>query len=253
MISAILIIKNEINNLAECLKSVDWCDDIVVVDCFSTDGSAEFAKHFGARVFSEEWKGYGAQKNSALAKAKGDWILNIDADERVSIELKNEIIATITENKTYDGYYIPRKNYFRNRWIKYGGWYPDYSLRLFKNGKGAFEERSVHEKVLIDGTCGYLRWPLIHYTYKSVSDFVIRMEKYSRLSLHDIERRRRSTSFLMGSLHGIYTFIYMYLIRFGFLDGDEGLFLAFSYSYYTILKYYRLSKGDSTEPDLLRY
>ncbi len=253
MISAILIIKNEIKNLPECLDSIKWCDEIVIVDCFSTDGSFEFAKDFGARVFLEDWKGYGAQKNSALLKAKGGWILSIDADERVSPPLKDEILEIIRQRSKYDGYYIPRKNYFRNRWIKHGGWYPDYTLRLFKKGKGVFDERLVHERILLKGDVGYLKSPLIHYTYRSVSDLVIRMEKYSRLSLAEMEKTKRSKSFLAGLLHSIYTFIHMYFLRLGFLDGDDGLFLAFSYSYYTLLKYYRFSKKDSVCPDLLRY
>lgn len=253
MISAILITKNESKNILACLRSISWCDEIIIVDNFSRDGTAEFAKEFGAKVFQEEWKGYGAQKNSALLRARGDWILSIDADERVSPELKTEITDVLKREQRVHGYYIPRKNHFRGKWIRHGGWYPDYSLRLFRRGKGAFEERSVHEKVIVEGPLGYLRHPLIHYTYSSVSDFVIRMEKYSRLSCVEMQKSKKNYPFFLGVLRGIHTFFNMYLVRLGFLDGNDGLFLAISYSYYTVLKYYRNSKCDLSYPDLSHY
>jgi len=244
MLSIAVITKNEARNIEDCLRSVAWAQEIVVVDEFSTDATADIAKGLGARVYKESWKGFAGQKNSAVEKTTGDWILSLDADERIPLPLREEIEETIGRNDAFHGYFIARKNFFSGRWIRRGGWYPDYCLRLFKKGSGRFEERAVHEKAVVTGSTGYLRNPLEHYTYRSVADYLIRMERYSRLAALEIAEANRPPLWSALTLRPAFTFLNMYLLRGGFLDGKRGLFLAASYAYYTFLKYYRFSEND---------
>jgi glycosyltransferase involved in cell wall biosynthesis len=248
MISVTVITKNEAGNIEDCLRSVAWAQEIVVVDQFSSDGTAEMARNLGARVYQESWKGFARQKNSAVEKTTGDWILSLDADERITGPLKEEIEETIGRKDAFHGYFIPRKNFFAGQWIRHGGWHPDYCLRLFKKGSGRFEERAVHEKVLVKGPAGYLRNPLEHYTYRSVADYLIRMERYSRLAALEIPEAKRHSLWQALTLRPAFTFLNMYLLRGGFLDGKKGMFLAASYAYYTFLKYYRFFEKDLAAP-----
>jgi glycosyltransferase involved in cell wall biosynthesis len=249
MLSVAVITRNEAANIEACLRSVAWAQEIVVVDEFSSDGTADIAKGLGAKVYRESWKGFAGQKNSAVEKTRGDWILSLDADERVTLPLKEEILETMGRKDACNGYFIGRKNFFEGRWVRHGGWYPDYCLRLFRKGTGCFEERSVHEKVLVNGSTGYLRNPMEHYTYRSVADYLIRMERYSRLAALEIPESKRPPLWSALTLRPAFTFLNMYLLRGGFLDGEKGLFLAASYAYYTFLKYYRFSEKDLTPPD----
>jgi glycosyltransferase involved in cell wall biosynthesis len=244
MLSVAIITKNEARNIEDCLRSVAWAQEIVVVDQFSTDGTADMAKRLGARVYQEPWKGFARQKNSAVEKTTGDWILSLDADERIPGPLKEEIEETLDRKDAFRAYFIARKNFFSGQWIRHGGWYPDYCLRLFHKGSGRFEERAVHEKVLVAGPVGYLRNPLEHYTYRSVADYLLRMERYSRLAALEIPEAKRLSLRQALTLRPAFTFLNMYLLRAGFLDGKKGLFLAASYAYYTFLKYYRFSEKD---------
>jgi len=238
-LSVTIISRNEAKNIEACLKSVAWASEVVLVDQFSDDGTAEIAEKFGARVFQENWKGYAGQKNSAIKKATGNWILSLDADERVSNDLRLEIESVVNSSSPLDGHYIPRKNFFCGQWIRYGGWYPDYNLRLFRKGAGHFQERAVHEKVILDGSAGYLKNPLEHYTYRSTKDYIERLERYSGLAAAEISDRGRWSRWHTLTLRPLFTFLNMYLFRRGILDGTAGLFLAVSYAYYTFLKYYR--------------
>ncbi len=248
MLSVAIITRNEALNIEDCIKSVAWASDVVVLDQFSTDGTAEMASALGARVFQEEWKGFAGQKMSALEKTNGEWTLSLDADERVSAPLQMEIGEKISEKSDINGYFVPRRNYFAGSLIRHGGWYPDYCLRLFRKGLGRFEERAVHESVTVPGPLGYLKNPIEHYTYRSVGDFLVRMEKYSRLAALEISGKRRLWPFSALLFRPPFTFLSMYVLRGGFLDGRKGLFLAISYSYYTFLKYYRSCEGDLGAP-----
>ena len=238
-LSVTIISRNEAQNIEACLKSVAWASEVVLVDQFSDDGTTEIAEKFGARVFQENWKGYARQKNSAVEKANGNWILSLDADERVSNDLRLEIESAVNSSSPLDGYYIPRKNFFCGQWIRYGGWYPDYNLRLFRKGAGHFQERAVHEKVILDGHAGYLKNTLEHYTYRSIKEYIERLERYSGLAAAEISDRGRWSRWHTLTLRPLFTFLNMYLFRRGILDGTAGLFLAVSYAYYTFLKYYR--------------
>lgn len=249
-LSVSIITRNEADNIEACLKSVGAASQIVVVDQFSSDGTAEKARSLGAEVYQEEWKGFAAQKNSALDKAKGSWVLSLDADERVTPSLWQEIEGAVNRESGPDGYYIKRKNFFCGKWIRHSGWYPDHTLRLFKRDAGRFQERTVHEKVIVKGKTGYLNHPLEHFTYRSVAAYLTRMERYSRLAALEMRAKgRTSAGWHTLLLRPLFTFLKMYALKRGFLDGMPGLFLAVSYSYYTFLKYYRINEEDLDSQD----
>ncbi len=239
-VSVAIITRNEAGNIRRCLESLTWAGEIVVVDQFSEDGTPEMAASCGARVFQEPWHGFARQKTIAVDRTTRPWVLIVDADERVTDSLRMEIEATVRVDGPEDGFFIARRNYFCGQWIRYGGWYPDYSLRLFRREKGRFEERAVHEKVVVQGSAGYLKHPLEHFTYVSVSDYLRRMERYSGLAAHEMARQGRQPRWHHLALRPLFTFIKMYGLKLGFMDGRAGFFLAISYAYYTFLKYYRL-------------
>lgn len=240
-LSVVIITLNEEENIGGCLQSVAWADEIVVVDSGSTDRTVDICRKYTDKVFVEGWKGYGRQKNLAIERVKGGWILNVDADERVTPGLREEIEDVLRGKRSgYDGFYIPRKNFFMGRWIKRCGWYPDYTLRLFKKGKGCFNERKVHEAVRVEGDTGYLKHPLEHYTYKGVSDYLRRMERYSSLAAEEMLKEGKKTGLFDLLIRPGLTFLKMYLLKLGFLEGYRGLILSGLYASYTFSKYARL-------------
>lgn len=241
-VSVAIITKDEERNIRPCLASVQWADEIVVVDAGSKDKTQQICAAYGAKVFVEEWQGFGRQKNIALDKAKNEWILNLDADERVTPELAAEIAEVLKEETKLNGFYIPRKNFFGSRWIRHGGWYPDYNLRLFRKSKGRFQERQVHEKVVLEGKAGYLRNPLEHRTYNSLKDFLQRQDLYSDLAAQEMLKEGRRYHFYDILFRPSWTFFQMYILRAGFLDGYYGFLLARLYSYYTLAKYSKLKE-----------
>jgi glycosyltransferase involved in cell wall biosynthesis len=248
-LSVVLITYNEETNIRRTLDSVlplvrqrdgapESAGEIIVVDNGSTDRTVEIARELGAKVFIEEWKGFAAQKNSAIAKATGDWILSLDADEVVEPELAQEIEKIIGEDTSLDGYWIPRKNLFLGRWIKRAGFWPDCKLRLFRRGKGRFIDRPVHEVMEVDGPTGNLSHALIHNAYPTLTGYIATMNKYSLLGAElAASRGHRGFSFVNILLRPIATFISMYLLRLGFLDGREGLLLCLYHSVYVSWKY----------------
>lgn len=180
-LSVVIITLNEEANLVRTLQSVPWADEIIVVDSGSTDRTLAVARTFQARVFVETWKGFAGQKNSALHKATGDWILSLDADEEVEPELGEEIRQVLADNPTAAGYWIPRKNFFLGRWIRHGGFYPDPKLRLFRRGAGSFEKRLVHEDIRLRGDTGKLKNHLLHHAYPTLESYLEHMNRYSSL------------------------------------------------------------------------
>jgi glycosyltransferase involved in cell wall biosynthesis len=251
-VSIAIITKNEESNIRECLESVRWADEIIVVDSGSTDATAAICREFQAQFFLEEWKGFPRQKNSAIAKTRNEWVVSLDADERITPELRQEIEKTLDQYPKYDGYLIARKNFFLGHWIKHCGWYPDYNLRLFRKSKGHFKERAVHEKVEIQGTMGYLKNPLEHNTYRTLSDFFIRMEPYSSLAAQEMNQEGKKYRFRDLVFRPPFTFFQMFFLRLGFLEGYRGFLLSRLYSYYTFAKYCKLRElqesGNPTRP-----
>lgn len=239
-LSVVIITHNEEDNIRECLESVKWADEIIVVDSNSSDRTEEICRDYGVNFIQEPWKGFALQKNSAVGKATQEWILSLDADERVTLELKNEIMAVLSSAHPKDGYYIARKNYFLGRWIRRCGWYPDYTLRLFQKGKGLFGAREVHEAVELKGVSGNLQHPMEHYTYKSLSDFMVRLDRYSTLAAQELLKENRKYGMLHIIFRPLYTFINMYLMRLGFLEGYYGFIISGLYAFYTFLKYIKL-------------
>lgn len=240
-LSVVIITFNEEHNLPRTLESVKWADEIVVVDSGSTDRTVEVAKSYGAKVWIEPWKGFAAQKNSALEKATCDWILSLDADEEATPGLKDEIAKLASDQSPKDGYFIPRRNMFLGRFIRHGGFYPDAKLRLFRRGAATFEARLVHEDAQLKGTAGKLTADLIHHAYPTLSGYVEHMNRYSSLGAEMWkQKRRRGFSFLNIVIRPIFTFVYNYCFRLGFLDGREGLLLHLYHSVYVSWKYAKL-------------
>jgi glycosyltransferase involved in cell wall biosynthesis len=235
-LSAIIIVKNEATNIAACLDALAFCDERVVVDSGSTDDTIALATARGARVVAHEWKGYGPQKNIALSLAEGDWVLSIDADERVSPELAREIQAIIASPR-HDGYEIRRVSRFLGRDM--GLRSPDYVLRLFRRGRARFSDDLVHERVVCDGSVGRVETPLQHDAVTRLEQAIDRIDRYSTASAQMLIESGRRVSFMSGIGHGLWTFIRVYVLRLGFLDGKEGFLLAVANaegSYYRYMK-----------------
>jgi glycosyltransferase involved in cell wall biosynthesis len=245
-LSVTVIALNQEDNIGECLKSISFADDIVVVDTGSTDRTVDVARTYTDRVFTTSWHGFGRTKNYALDQALGDWVFSLDTDERVPLALQDEIKAVVKGDGPLAAYRVARKNYFCGRWIRHLGWYPDYTLRLFRRDQGRFRDREVHEEVLVAGPVGNLKTPLDHYSYRSVSEYVTRMDRYARLAA--IELAKRGQQPFPGELvyRPFFTFLHLYVLRLGFLEGTTGYTLAVLMSTYKFLKYYylrELSRG----------
>ena len=234
--SVAVISKNEENNIEEALKSVEDFEDIVVVDSGSQDRTVEICKKYTDRVYQHEWRGFASQKQKAVDYCKNQWVLILDADERVPPELKSEILESI-RNTSISGFYLPRKNFFLGKWIRHGGWWPDRTLRLFRKDVSHVEEREVHEKIVVKGALGCLKNPLEHYTYRTLSDYVGKMELYSTLSANELSNGTGRTSAISAVVNPCFVFVKMFFLRQGFRDGMHGFLLAVLYSFYTFLKY----------------
>ena len=261
-ITGVIITFNEEANIGRTLASVqplvaDGKGEIIVVDSGSTDRTVEIAKSYGAKVFVEEWKGYAPQKNSAIDKASGDWVLSLDADEEIESELIDALTGRHTEARSYEwcltfdgrladgtketpaGFFICRQNYFLAKWIKHGGFWPDPKLRLFRRGAGRFEDRAVHEGVRIEGVTKWITFgALIHHSYPTLSDYIDHMNRYSSLGAEMVVAKGKVRfSFINIVIRPLFTFIYNYFFRLGFLDGREGLLLHLYHAVYVSWKY----------------
>jgi glycosyltransferase involved in cell wall biosynthesis len=242
-LSVALITLNEAANLERTLESVRFADEIVIVDSGSTDRTVPIAEEFGARVFHEPWKGFAAQKNSALSKCSSDWTLSLDADEEVSQELAASIQKLLADRPEEAGYRLRRRNHFLGRWMRHGGYYPDPKLRLFPSGSAYFEARPVHEAIRLtsDGKTKELSGDLIHHCYAGLDEYIEHMNRYSRLgAVHTLENglsAHRHWLFTGVLLNPVATFVYNYLLRGGFLDGPEGLLQHLYHSAYISWKY----------------
>ncbi|MFH0787220.1 MAG: glycosyltransferase family 2 protein [Pseudomonadota bacterium] len=242
MLSVTIITLNEEKNLRACLESVAFADEIIVVDSGSEDQTLSIAREFTDKIYQEPWQGFARQKNLAQDKARGPWILNVDADERVTPGLKEEILSLFRNGSPYTGFKIPRKNFFCGQWIRHGGWYPNYQLRLYQKEAGSFTQREVHEQVVVKGRVGILKTPLEHFTYDSLSDYLNRMDRYSDLSAGQYLLEGKKVSWLEILFRTKYTFLKMWLLQGGILDGANGFVLAVLYSYYTFIKYAKLKE-----------
>jgi glycosyltransferase involved in cell wall biosynthesis len=224
-LSAIVITRNEAANIAACLDSVAFCDERIVVDSGSDDDTVAIAQAHGAVVHHHAWEGFGRQKQVALSHAAGDWVLLIDADERVTPALAAQIQKTIAQPAA-DGYEMPRLSTFLGRPMRHSGWYPDYVLRLFRRGKARISDDLVHERVICDGAVARLTEPLHHFPVATLESALSRVDRYSTANAQMLVTSGRRVSFASGVLHGLFTFFKTYILRAGFLDGREGFLLA---------------------------
>ena len=239
-ISAVIITRNEEKNIMKCLSSIDWADEIVVVDSGSTDDTKKIASEFTQKVFDMKWEGFGKAKDFAKDKATHQWILSLDADEVVTGDLKEEIQSVIKSDKAFDGYYIPRRSNFLGKWIRHGGWYPDYVLRLFKKNKAKFSHSAVHEKVKVNGSIGYLGNPLLHYTDPNFDHYLEKLNRYTSLSAEELFRKGKRAKVFDIIFRPLAAFLKMYFAKRGFVDGLHGLILAVSSAFHVFSKYVKL-------------
>ena len=235
-LSVVIVTLNEEERIRACLESVAWADEIIVIDSESQDKTVQIAREITDHVVVRPWPGFAAQKNFAVAQASGDWILSLDADETVSPSLRTDIERVLREGGPAVGYAVPRRNIFLGAWVRHGGLYPDWQIRLFRNRRGTFGARAVHESVTIDGPVGRLAGHLEHRSYRGVEDFLTRANRYSSLAAEEwlASGRRVHTSDVLTRPLG--RFLSMYVLRAGFLDGWRGLLLAALYAYYVAMR-----------------
>jgi len=242
-LSVAIITLNEEANLGRTLASVRFADEVIVIDSGSTDRTLEIARSFtNTKVFSEEWKGFASQKNSAIEKCAGTWVLSLDADEELSSELQTEIRVLLAGEPHADAYMLRRRNLFLGRWMHHGGYYPDAKLRLIPRGQAVFQETPVHETATFSGNIQTLDGDLLHDAYPTLASYLDHMQRYSTLGAGIAVARGRTGRGLVSFLDGVLlnplvTFLYNYILRAGFLDGREGLLLHLYHSAYVSWKY----------------
>ncbi len=242
-ISVCIITGNERRHIRRCLESVKWADEIVVVDSFSTDGTAQIVDEYTPRRYLHRWIGYIGQKSVAKSLARCEWILFVDADEAVSDQLHAEIADRFSRGIPDDvnGFDFPRQVWFLNRWIRHGDWYPDTKLRLFRRTRGACAGQEPHEKVVVAGRVEHLRSPLYHYTYDSIHDQINTLNRFSTISADGDHFNHTPARVLFGIFaHAPFRFFRCYVIKLGFLDGLPGLIVAVASSFGTFIKYAKL-------------
>ena len=240
-LSVIVITRNEERNIDACLRSVAWADDIVVVDAESADRTVEFARRYTDRVFIERWAGFSAAKTSATAKALHEWVLWIDADERVTPALAEEIRGLLSgESIPCAGYRMPRKAYFLGKWIRHCGWYPGEVLRLFRKSRARFSDSPVHESLILDGPAGRLRGDLDHYTDEDLDHYFVKFNSYTTLAAGELHRSGRRAGLAALLFRPAVTFFKMYILKRGFLDGMHGFVLCALSAAYVFAKYAKL-------------
>lgn len=239
-LSATIICRDEVEKIRGALESVRFCDEVVVVDSGSTDGTLAVCRELADVVVERDWPGYVAQQNFALAQARGEWVLSIDADERVTPELAREIRSTLDGNPAVDGYRISRHVHYLGRWIDHGGWYPERRLRLLRRLKGRWAGVDPHYDAVVEGTVGELRGDIVHYTYDDLEDHVRTLNRFSSILAREHEAAGRRFSWLALLLRPPLEFLKKYVLKRGFLDGPQGFLVASLSAVYVFLKLAKL-------------
>jgi glycosyltransferase involved in cell wall biosynthesis len=237
-LSVAIITKDEEKRLPDCLRSVSFSDEIIVVDSGSSDKTVQIAEEFGCRVFIQDWKGYGAQKNSAIEKCRNEWVLLLDADERLSVGTA-ELIADILKAPSADAYTFKRKNYLHGRWIKHSGYWPDLQVRLVNRLRGSFHG-AIHERWMTDGPVKELDACIEHYAFADYSDMLKTLNEYSTVIARELYMSGRRANSLSPVLHGTGMFFKIFVIEKGFLDGLDGLVTALTKAGGSFFKYAKL-------------
>ena len=240
-LSVIIITKNEALNIRSCLESVAWADEIIVVDSGSSDGTVEICRELGAKVYAHDWPGFGTQKNRALSYASKGWVFSIDADERITNELRASIEAVLEHPEgEHDAYEISRLSSYCGRFMRHSGWYPDYVARLFKRDAARFSDDLVHERLIVEGSTGRLQGTLLHYAFDDFEEVLYKINRYSSAGAKMLHQGGRRTTLTAAVLRGIWSFFRTYFLRGGFLDGQKGFMLAISNAEGTYYRYLKL-------------
>ena len=240
-LSVIVITRNEEHNISACLDSVRWADELIVVDAQSTDRTVEIAREYTPHVHVKPWLGYSEAKELALSAAAGEWVLWVDADERVTPKLAEEIREAVRlDDRSVAGYSVPRRAYFLGKWIRHCGWYPARVVRLFRKGSGTFSDALVHERLDLNGPVGRLHHDLLHFTDENLDHYFMKFNRYTSLAAEELFAKRRSFWLLDLLIRPPAFFFKMYVLRLGFLDGIQGLILSVLSSCYVFAKYAKL-------------
>lgn len=240
-LTAIIPTKNEISNIKAVIASVDFADEVLVIDSFSDDGTFEKAKTLATKVIQREFDWYGAQKNYAISKAQYEWILLVDADERVTPELKTEIISILNQEKIqYDAFSIKRINHFMGQRVNYSGWRNDSVIRLFKRDVCKYDNRHVHEALKVNGSIGKLTHKFLHYSYRSLDHYMSKMNNYATLQAKDYDKKTGILTPYHFIIKPFWGFVKHYIIQSGFRDGVVGLTIGFIQAYVVFMRYAKL-------------
>ena len=240
-ISVVIITYNEEKNIRDCLESIKWADEIIIVDAFSKDRTVDIAKNYTDRIFQRQWEGYTQQRNFGLTQVCNEWVLFLDADERISEALTQEIKDVLERNNGFcNGYYISRQSFYLGRWIKHGGWYPDLKLRLIRKNKAIWSGPSVHEKLILNGEAGYLKNPMYHYTYLNIKHHLEKSDRYSTLFAEEAFKKGEYPNPYKIFIRPIFRFINDYFLKQGFRDGFAGFVVALIQSFEVFLRYAKL-------------
>jgi glycosyltransferase involved in cell wall biosynthesis len=249
-ISAIVVCFNEEQNIGPCLESLRWCDEIVVVDSFSTDRTVEIARQYTDRIIQRKWGGYRDQKAFAHSQASKEWVLLVDSDERVTPELKAEIQEALSyHSPECAGFSVPRLVFYLRRWWRRGGWYPDYDVRLFRGDRATWGGSDPHEKILVDGPVRRLRHPLHHFSYRNMEDHIQRINRFTTISSHELQKERKHWRLLDVLFRPAFRFFRSYVLKRGFMEGFAGFYVAVTAAMYVFLKYAKLWELKLEEKD----
>jgi glycosyltransferase involved in cell wall biosynthesis len=247
-VSVTVITRNEAANIAEALASVAWADELIVIDSMSTDDTVAIARQHTERVIVREWPGYVSQKNYAASIASHDWILSLDADERVTPALAEEIKSTLDGPPSHAGYHIPRATWHLGRWIRTTDWYPDYQLRFYNRQNAEWTGRYVHEAVTVRGSVGRLRGELHHFAYRDVAEHLETIDRYTTYAAQQMKENGQRSGFLRLVGHPPLAFLRNYLLRGGFRDGVPGFLISAMNAYYVFLKFAKLYEIEHVAP-----
>ena len=245
-ISAYIISYNEERNIAEAVKSVLWADEVVVVDSFSSDRTAEIATALGARVVQAPFEGFGKLRTTAIASTSCEWVFSLDTDERCTDAARDEIRRIVASPAAADAYFVPRRNVFMGRRIKHCGWYPDYRQpQLFRRDAMTFDEAMVHEGYTVNGRTAIMQSFIWQFPYRDLSQLISKMERYSTLGAQKLTDRERNATMFTAFLHGIVAFVRIYVFKLGFLDGWPGFVISFANFEGTFYRYAKKVQTDS--------
>ncbi len=240
-LSAYVITFNEKDKITDCLESIKWADEIVVLDSFSTDGTVVICRKYTDKIVQKKFEGFGKLRNDALEACSNDWILSIDADERCTEELKSEVLQKLEKGPDADAYYVPRKSHFLGKWIKHCGWYPDYRQpQFFNKKKMKYTLQMVHETFVLDGKLSYLKGHALQFPFLNLDQYLRKMERYSSLRAGEMFKAGKKFKLHNAVINPLAMFFRMYIAKLGFLDGKTGLILSMLYANYTLLKYVKL-------------